>query len=145
MKSKLYVAKYSTGCYDDFHVVSVFVSEDKELVERWVEKFNTKLTYWKEYFNQFSIYPNTDINILDKSFYSTVSRTRFFHIMECNGAFIDKVEYRENQKVTRVEIISKKNGREQVVRAEDIELSFQDDNRTLKIFYGYADNDKKNI
>jgi len=43
-------------------------------------------------------------------------------------------------KVNRVEIISKKNGREKVVRAEDIELSFQDDGRTLKIFYGYLDN-----
>jgi hypothetical protein len=45
-------------------------------------------------------------------------------------------------KVNRVEIISKKEGREKVVRAEDIELSFQDDGRTLKIFYGYSDNNE---
>jgi hypothetical protein len=51
----------------------------------------------------------------------------------------------QNHGVTRVEIISKKEGREKVVRAEDIELSYQDDGRTLKIFYGYVDNDKKNI
>jgi hypothetical protein len=43
----------------------------------------------------------------------------------------------QNQKVSRVEIISKKNGREKVVKEEDIELSFQDNNQTLKIFYGY--------
>jgi hypothetical protein len=48
-------------------------------------------------------------------------------------------------KITRVEIISKKNGREKIIKAEDIELSFQDNNQTLKIFYGYVDNDKKNI
>lgn len=41
-------------------------------------------------------------------------------------------------KITRVELISKQNGREKVIKTDDIELSFQDDNRTLKIFYGYG-------
>ena len=41
-------------------------------------------------------------------------------------------------KVTRVELISKQNGREKVVKTDDIELSFQDEGRTLKIFYGYG-------
>jgi hypothetical protein len=40
--------------------------------------------------------------------------------------------------INRVEIISKVNGREKVVRAEDIELQYQDDGKTLKIFYGYG-------
>ena len=41
-------------------------------------------------------------------------------------------------KITRVELISCKNGREKVIKTDDIELSFQDENRTLKIFYGYG-------
>lgn len=41
-------------------------------------------------------------------------------------------------KITRVELISKQNGREKVIKTDDIELSFQDDGRTLKIFYGYS-------
>ena len=47
--------------------------------------------------------------------------------------------------VNRVEIISKVNGREKVVRAEDIELQYQDDGKTLKIFYGYGGNLDKGI
>lgn len=45
--------------------------------------------------------------------------------------------------VTRVEIISKENGRERVIRDEDIELSFQDANKTLKVFVGYKEETKK--
>jgi hypothetical protein len=45
--------------------------------------------------------------------------------------------------INRVEIISKVNGREKVVRAEDIELQYQDDGKTLKIFYGYGNLDKE--
>lgn len=41
-------------------------------------------------------------------------------------------------KITRVELISKQNGREKVIKTDDIELSFQDDGRTLKILYGYG-------
>ena len=40
--------------------------------------------------------------------------------------------------VTRVEIISKDSGREIVIKSEDIELSFQDDMRTMKVFYGFG-------
>lgn len=43
-----------------------------------------------------------------------------------------------NKYVTRVELISYQNGREKVIKTDDIELSFQDDGRTLKIFYGYG-------
>ena len=44
--------------------------------------------------------------------------------------------------ITRVEIINKDRGREKVVRSEDIELSFQDEYRTVKVFYGYGELDK---
>ena len=44
--------------------------------------------------------------------------------------------------VTRVEIINKDSGREIVIKSEDLELSFQDDGTTLKIFYGYGKLDK---
>ena len=44
--------------------------------------------------------------------------------------------------ITRVEIINKDRGREKVVRSEDIELSFQDDFKTLKVFYGYGELDE---
>ena len=97
MKSKLYVAKYSTGSYDNHYFVSVFVSEDKEFVEKWVEKFNTKLAYWKEYFKQFGK-ERFNYEILDEAFYDKDSANRFYQIMECNRAFVDEIEYRNPRK-----------------------------------------------
>lgn len=46
------------------------------------------------------------------------------------------------ENINRVEIINKDRGREKVVKAEDIELSFQDGGLTLKVFYGYGELDK---
>jgi hypothetical protein len=94
MENKLYVAKYSTGSYDDHYFVSVFVSEDKEFVEKWIEKFNTKLEYWKEYFKQFT----GEYTMLKEEFYDKINYDRFYQIMECNKAFIDEIEYRNSRK-----------------------------------------------
>lgn len=40
--------------------------------------------------------------------------------------------------ITRLEVINKDRGREKVVYSDDIELSFQDEHKTVKIFYGYG-------
>ena len=95
--NKLYVAKYSTGSYDDHYFVSVFVSEDKEFVEKWVEKFNTKLAYWKEYFKQFGN-EVFDYKTIKEKFYNDINNDRFYQIMECNSAFVDEIEYRNPRK-----------------------------------------------
>jgi hypothetical protein len=52
----------------------------------------------------------------------------------------DQVMYKyvDNTDVNRVELVSKENGREKAVKTNDITLSFQDDGKTLKIFYGYG-------
>ncbi len=95
--NKLYVAKYSTGSYDDHYFVFVFVSEDKEFVEKWVEKFNTKLAYWKEYFKQFGN-EVFDYKTIKEKFYNDINDDRFYQIMECNRAFVDEIEYRNPRK-----------------------------------------------
>ena len=46
------------------------------------------------------------------------------------------------ENINRVEIINKDRGREKVVKAEDITLSYQDDGLTLKVFYGYGELDE---
>jgi hypothetical protein len=97
MENKLYVAKYSSGSYDDYYSVSVFVSDDKEFVQKWVEKFNTKLEYWKEYFKQFGD-ESFDCKVLDSRHYNISYYDRFYQIMECNKAFIDEIEYRNPRK-----------------------------------------------
>ena len=96
MKNKLYITKYSSGSYSELKLISVFVSEDKEFVEKWVKKFNTKLEYWKEYFKQFIDKNYSWVKLDDKYLYK-INSDRFYQVMECNNAFIDEIEYRKNK------------------------------------------------
>lgn len=89
---KIYIAKYSRGSYDDFTTIDVFVSDNKEIVENWVLKFNTKLKYWKEYFSQFS-HP-WSVQILDEKYYDSINGDRFYEVLDTNKAFIKEIEVR---------------------------------------------------
>ena len=97
MENKLYIAKYSSGSYNEHKLISVFVSDDKEFVEKWVEKFNNRLAYWKDYFKQFIDKNYSWVRLDDKYLYK-INSDRFYQVMECNKAFIDKIEYRKNNK-----------------------------------------------
>jgi hypothetical protein len=94
---KYYIARYSTGSCDDYTKIDVFVTEDKELVEKWVEKFNAKLAHWKEYFKQFG---NADYNhtVIDEIYLDRVNTDTFYRVMECNGAFYSEIECRKSAK-----------------------------------------------
>jgi hypothetical protein len=98
MNKTHYIARYSTGSYEDYTNIDVFVTEDKELVERWVEKFNSKLECWKDYFKRFgNAYYN--YTILDEAFYDKVNNDAFYRVMECNGAFYSEIEFRNSTKI----------------------------------------------
>lgn len=90
---KIYLARYSRGSYDDYYTINVFASTDKELVEKWVEKFNNKLKCWKDYYRKFE---NKNCKgFLKEEYYSNeIISDRFDNIMECNEAFLEEVEFR---------------------------------------------------
>lgn len=90
--SKIYIAKYATGSYDDWHEINIFSSLDKDKVEKWVEKFNIKLGLWQTHFSQFSNeYNRTSIK---DEFINKINCDTFWSIMECNGATIEEIELR---------------------------------------------------
>lgn len=91
MKEVIYLANYSKGTCDDWYQVTVFASKDKETVEKWVNKFNTKLAHWKEYFKQFSD-DWCEQCLAEK--YWTIENLKFYDIMEINEAYIDEIEIR---------------------------------------------------
>jgi hypothetical protein len=93
----LYIARYSTGSHNDYTKIDVFVTEDKELVEKWVEKFNTKLEHWKEYFKRFgnAYYNHT---VIDEIYFDRVNNDTFYRVMGCNGAFYSEIECRKSPK-----------------------------------------------
>ena len=48
----MYIVNYTSGSWDDFHRGNLFVTEDKELAEAYVEKANTLLEKIKEYYRE---------------------------------------------------------------------------------------------
>ena len=48
----MYIVYYTTGSYDDFTRVPVFVTNDKSKASKWVLKFNKMLDKWSEYYEK---------------------------------------------------------------------------------------------
>jgi hypothetical protein len=88
MKSEMILVYYTTGCYDDFTRITIFVTEDEELAKRYVEKFNRILKYWKDYW--YTIV-NED-NWLEDDEYDFI---RWNQVTETNQAYFEKIEVRK--------------------------------------------------
>lgn len=107
------------------HKIS-FSSEAKAY--RSLNKYeDIKRVYYCEFCDGFHLSSQTVEQVLE---YGELS------IEEENKLLREKIN-KITEKINRVEIINKDRGREKVVKAEDIELSYQDDGKTLKVFYGY--------
>ena len=50
---KLYIVKYSSGSYDDYHTTDVFVTDIKSKATKYVTKFNKILKKWEKYYKKF--------------------------------------------------------------------------------------------
>ena len=53
MKNKIYIAKYSTGEYEDFTEHIVFASTNKSKVTKWCTKFNKMIKKWSDYYKKY--------------------------------------------------------------------------------------------
>lgn len=84
----LYLANYDKGMWDIYHIVSVFSSLDKKIVEKWVEKFNRILKEYKAFLKTFE---DEDGNLPDDHYYNY---RKYDSIMEINEAFLTTMEIR---------------------------------------------------
>lgn len=84
----MYIVKYSTGSWDDYYQINIFVTTDKEMAEKYVEKFNNILKKWKEYYSQFK---DEYGGIKDE--YLKMS-DRFYSLMEINKCSFKEIEIR---------------------------------------------------
>lgn len=89
---EVYVANYSTGDFDDYYEVQVFVSHDKLKVEKWVKKFNRILSDYKEYNKKFED-SESPYNWI-KAEYVQDYFERWYLIKKVNNAFIRTLEIR---------------------------------------------------
>ena len=83
----MWVVKYSTGSYDDFYTVNVFVTTNEETAQAYCEKFNRILTKWKDYWDTIV---NED-NCLGDDEYNF---HRWCRISGMNLAYYDKIQIR---------------------------------------------------
>ena len=86
----MYIVKYSSGSWDDYFVNDVFITENLELAEKWVNKFNTKVEYWKEVIKQY----DDEDGYLDEKYYSLPFSKYYWKIRGINNAFFEEIELR---------------------------------------------------
>ena len=85
-KNTVYLVGYSTGQYDDFYIVNVFITENEEIAKKWVEKFNKIHSVWKKYFKERfeDAEKEEDYQHWD----------RYYQITEINSAFYKPIKFR---------------------------------------------------
>ena len=94
MKDTIYLCKYSSGSYEDYYQTTIFATKNLKTAENWVNKFNKKLEYWKEYYNQFTGNKWVIANIADEHLY-TINADRYWQIIEIREAFMETIEIRK--------------------------------------------------
>lgn len=50
---KMYIVKYSSGSYEDYCEICVFVTINKSRATKYVTKLNKLVKKWREYYKQF--------------------------------------------------------------------------------------------
>ena len=93
MKNTIYLCKYSSGSYEDYYQRTIFATKNLKTAENWVNKFNKKLEYWKEYYNQFTGNRWGIANIADE--YLHTKADRYWQVMEIKEAFIKETNLRK--------------------------------------------------
>lgn len=92
MVNKMYIAKYSKGEWDDHYQVSVFVSDDKRKVTKWVTKFNR---IHKEYLKMYEPYLTNEHGFpwIDGEHYEKYG-DKWYRLKKINKAFWEEIELR---------------------------------------------------
>jgi len=88
--NKMYLVKYSTGSYEDYHQNNLFVTADKEVADKYVEKFNRILDNWLDYMTLF----DNEHGYRDDEKCTTAISQRYYDVIETNGAFVEEIEVR---------------------------------------------------
>lgn len=101
---KLYIIRYSTGSYDDFVVVNLFVTHDKSLAKNYVKRFNTIVENYREFYKKFEEHKYPDLlhdpEFIDDKFYYELTDEnvqyydRWYELKEFNECFFEEIKIR---------------------------------------------------
>lgn len=92
-KEIIYSANVCGGDFDGFWHNTKFVSENKELVEKWVEKYNRILKAYKEFYSKFETEDAASGKWIGKEFEEYDDR--WYKMREIREAYIGEIEIRK--------------------------------------------------
>ncbi len=90
MSEKIYIVKYSSGSYDDYYEQNIFATKSLEVASNYIQKFNTKLDYWKGVMMN---YANESGYLKDENWNIPVAN-HFWTIKDMNRCFMEEIEIR---------------------------------------------------
>jgi len=90
----MFLVKYSSGSYDDWYEIAIFVTQSEDVAKAYVEKFNNLLEKWKPIVEE-GQNKNRDLEYKKSDFseYCTIG-FRYYDITEINEAKYELIEER---------------------------------------------------
>ena len=89
----MYIVKYSTGEYEDYHEVCLFVTEKKINATKYVTKFNSILRRWKQYLSKYEHIEYGNYKWI-KEEYIEKWYSRWSSIRQTNKCWYEEIEVR---------------------------------------------------
>ena len=86
---ELYLVNYSSQ--DEGFRVNVFATHDKNVADKWVNKFNVKLNYWKELLKEYQ----DEYKSLDEKYWNHAIGQIYYKVKNINYAFYETIELRK--------------------------------------------------
>lgn len=89
----VYICYYTTGYYDDYREINVFVTGSKSRAIKWIRKFNRILDKWKQYYSRFETKDFGSFKWIGNE-YVEKHFNRWNSLKMTNGAYITEIEIR---------------------------------------------------
>jgi len=84
----MYIVAYSEGSYEEWRECLVFVTQDKEKAEKYIERANNILSKWR------SFYSEKAIEEQEKDYEEWIFSEKSFRLDDINSFYIMEIESR---------------------------------------------------
>lgn len=90
---KAYVVQYLGGEIDDYFKIIIFVTNSKDKAKKYVEKFNSSLEKWKDYYSQYEEGRELGYRWI-KDEYVSKYFNRWFEINNIDECYFEEIDLR---------------------------------------------------
>jgi len=90
---KAYVVQYLGGEIDDYFKIIIFVTNSKDKAKKYVEKFNSSLEKWKDYYSQYEEERELGYRWI-KDEYVSKYFNRWFEINNIDECYFEEIDLR---------------------------------------------------